>query len=367
MDSIKDQTKANDLIMSESILERFIKQKIEASSEQVINFTWQGGEPTLAGIEFYQKVLKFQKKYNDGKKLENSIQTNGVLLNDDWCIFFKENSFLVGISIDGPEELHDKFRKYRDSKGSFKQVMEGVNLLRKHNVDFNILTCVHIANEDHPIEVYRFLKELGGQFIQFIPVVERELNHENSPTVTDWSVGSKQYGDFLITIFNDWIRKDVGKYFIQIFDVALEVWYGLKPGLCLYTETCGRAVVIETDGNIYSCDHFVQDKNLIGNIKDDHMGSIISNKKQKLFGNNKSDSLPKYCSTCEYLFICNGECPKNRFIKSPTGENNLNYLCKGLKKFFSHIDHYMVFMANEVKNNRSPAIVMNWHKNTFNN
>ncbi|MFC1581477.1 anaerobic sulfatase-maturation protein [Candidatus Neomarinimicrobiota bacterium] len=354
--------KSNTYTMSDEILELFIKQKIEASSESIINFTWQGGEPTLAGIDYYRKILKFQKQYSNGKKIENAIQTNGILLNDDWCEFLNRHDFLVGISVDGPQNIHDKFRINKGGQGTFENVMHGIGLLQKHKVEFNILTCVHHYNADYPFEVYGFLKELGSRFIQFIPIVERESTENNKHHMSDWSVGSDQYGKFLITIFDHWIKNDVGQYFVQIFDVALEAWCGLIPGLCLFTEKCGRAIVIDYNGDIYSCDHFVHKDYLIGNIQKDHLTNIVESQKQKTFGNKKLDTLPQYCIECDYQFVCCGECPKNRFINSSNGISNLNYLCQGLKLFFKHIDPYMLFMVNELNNNRAPANVMNWSK-----
>ncbi len=359
--------------MPDSVLESFIKQYIETQSVSEINFTWQGGEPTLLGLDFFKKVVELQKKYSDGKKILNSLQTNGVTLNDNWCEFFVENNFLIGLSIDGPREMHDYYRVYKGGQASFNKVIAGLEFLKKHNVEFNTLTCVTKKNSYYPLEVYSFLKEIGSNFLQFIPIVERKAavknekdlklispDYNGTAEVTDWSVEPLQYGKFLTAIFDEWVKKDVGQYFVQIFDVALESWYGMPQSLCVFRETCGTALAIEHNGDLFSCDHYVYPENKLGNIIETALETLVDSSQQKQFGMNKRDTLPKYCCECEVRFACNGECPKHRFIKTPEGEYGLNYLCAGYKLFFNHVAPYMRFMANELRNNRPPANVMKW-------
>ena len=363
----------NNWAMPDDILEKFIKQKIESTDLEEESFTWQGGEPTLLGVEYFRKVIQIQDKYANGKKINNAFQTNGILLDDNWCEFFAENSFLIGLSIDGPRELHDKYRIDKGGRPTFDRVMHGLNLLKKHKIDFNTLTVVQKNNSYHPIEVYNFLKETGSSYMQFIPIVERisgeqtnglsiVLPGNKNAEVSDWSVEPEQFGNFLIKIFNNWVRNDVGKYFVQIFDVSLEAWVGLQPGLCLFSKTCGKALALEHNGDLYSCDHYVFPGNKLGNIMESPLIKMVESEQQEKFGTNKKDELPAYCRNCEVKFICNGECPKNRFLNTPAGEFGLNYLCAGYKKFFNYIDPYMKFMANELKANRPPANVMRWTK-----
>lgn len=362
--------------MNYEVLENYIKQYISAQSVNEITFSWQGGEPTILGIEFFQKAIDLQKKYSNGKNIFNSFQTNGILLNDDWGKILSENNFLVGISIDGPKEIHDKYRVFKGGQNSFDQVLNGISILKKHNVEFNTLTCVQKDNSLKPLEVYNFLKEIGSGFIQFIPVIERRTKSKNtnvleliSPNytgdaeITEWSVKSLQYGKFLSAIFDEWVKNDVGKIFVQIFDLSLESWIGEQPSLCVFRETCGSAMALEHNGDLYSCDHYVYQENKLGNIMTEALEKLVDSNKQLKFGLDKKINLTKYCRNCEFLFACNGECPKHRFIKSPDGEGGLNYLCAGYKYFFSHIDPYMKFMANELLNERPPANVMNWARN----
>ncbi len=359
--------------MSDRVLESFIKQKIEAVGGSNVSFAWQGGEPTLMGVEFFKRAVELQNKYSAGKKIYNAFQTNGILLNDEWGEFFRENNFLIGLSIDGPEKFHDKYRMDKGGKSSFKKVMNGINTLKKHNVDFNTLSVVNRYNSLYPLEVYNFLKEAGSGYMQFIPAVEKNKAHDSpnkfsllskdkNDVVTGWSVEPEQYGNFLISIFDEWVRNDVGQYYVQLFDVALESWYGLRPSLCVFNETCGDAMIIEHNGDLYSCDHYVYPEYKLGNIVEEPLISLVNSERQKEFGESKSADLPGFCLGCEYLFACNGECPKNRFIKTPGGEEGLNYLCAGYKKFFNHIDPYMKFMANQLKNHLPPANVMLWAK-----
>ncbi len=366
--------KNKDWKMSGDVLESYIKQYIESQKTPVITFSWQGGEPTLLGVDFFKEAVELQKKYSNGKKIENTFQTNGVLLNDEWCEFLKENNFLIGLSIDGPEEMHNKYRLYKGGQLSFEKVMNGLRFLQKHEVEFNTLTCVQRDNSYQPLKVYNFLKEIGSTFMQFIPIAEREAGNKNellslvSPSyedkaiVTKWSVEPVQFGIFLTTIFDEWVRKDVGKYFIQIFDVALEIWYTGQSSLCIFNDTCGRAMAIEHNGDIYSCDHYVYPENKLGNLMEESLSKIVDSDQQVKFGNDKRDTLPKYCRKCEVRFACNGECPKHRFIKTPDGEEGLNYLCAGYKHFFNYINPYMNFMVSQLKQQLPPANVMKWVK-----
>lgn len=354
------------------VLESFIKQKIEAHKVPEVNFAWQGGEPTIAGVEYFRKVIEYQKKYSNGKSINNAFQTNGVFLDDEWCRFFNENKFLVGLSIDGPKEIHDKYRLDKGSNPTFDSVLRGMEYLKKHQVEFNTLTAVHRENSYKPLEVYNFLKNTCSGYIQFIPIVERSAEspkdgmnlippgYEHSAEVTNWSVESLQYGNFLCAVFDEWVRKDVGNVFVQLFDISLEAWYGKQPSLCVFRETCGDAMIIEHNGDIYSCDHYVYPENKLGNIMEVPLESLVNSLKQKIFGNNKLTLLPYYCQNCDVRFACRGECPKHRFIKTPGGEDGLNYLCAGYKIFFNHINVYMKYMVNEYRNNRPVANVVKW-------
>ncbi len=361
--------------MKDDLLEIFTKQYIESQNVPVISFVWQGGEPTLMGIDFYRKALALQEKYKGDKRIENVFQTNGTLLDDEYCRFFHDNNFLIGVSIDGPEHLHDHHRLNNQDKGSFKDVMRGIELCHKHKVEFNTLSVVNRENSYYPLEIYRFLKQIGSGFIQFIPIVERMANqpredrpnlvppqHGEDAHVTEWSVVPEQYGTFLSVIFDEWVRNDVGRYFVQMFDVTLANWAGERPGLCVFSETCGDATAMEHNGDLYSCDHFVYDEYLLGNIRKTHILDMVKSDRQQKFGRDKRDTLPRYCFECDYRFACHGECPKNRIIKTPDGEPGLNYLCPAFKMFFAHVHPYMQFMADELKAKRAPANVMQWVK-----
>lgn len=365
----------NNFRMPENVLEKFIKSNIEANDIPTVTFSWQGGEPTLLGVEYFEKVIELQKKYSNGKKIENTFQTNGVLLDDKWCEYFKKNNFLIGLSIDGPREFHDKYRISKSGNNSFDQVVRGIKYLKKWEVEFNTLTVINDYNSHYPLKVYNFLKEIGSGFMQFIPVVELKTeitkdeklslvspNYEGNACVTKWSVKPEKYGDFLIKIFDSWIKNDVGIYFVQLFDIALESWYGMEPSLCVFRKTCGDALALEHNGDLYSCDHYVYPENKLGNILEAHISTLVNSPKQAKFGLDKNISLPSYCYNCEVRFACNGECPKHRFIKTPDGEEGLNYLCAGYKKFFNHIDPFMKFMVNELINQRPPANVMKFAK-----
>jgi len=363
----------SDWRMSDEILEAYIRQYIESQTVPVVSFAWQGGEPTLLGVDYFRRVVELEKKYAKGKQIENAFQTNGVLLNDEWAEFLAKNQFLVGLSIDGPRELHDKYRVDKGGGPTFDKVMRGLGYLKKHNVEFNTLTVVQRHNSYHPVEVYRFLKEVGSGFMQFIPIVERiagvsapdglvliSPNSHVSARVSPWSVEPIQFGKFLNAIFDEWVRKDVGKYFVQIFDVALESWLGMEPGLCVFRETCGSALAIEHNGDLYSCDHYVYPANKLGNIIENPLEALVHSRQQRQFGQDKYDTLPRYCRECDYRFACNGECPKHRFLRTPDGEEGLNYLCQGYKIFFKHVDPYMRFMAGELCQEKPPANVMEW-------
>jgi uncharacterized protein len=359
--------------MQPEVLETYIRQYIEAHDTPVVNFAWQGGEPTLLGVDYFRRVVDLEKKYANGKQIANAFQTNGVLLNDAWAELFREHQFLIGISIDGPRELHDAYRVDKGGQPTFDRVVRGMETLKRNNVDFNTLTTVHRANADLPLEVYRFLRDNGSGFMQFIPIVERIAHQTTSDglrlispdfagaaKVAPWSVEPRQFGRFLSTIFDEWVRKDVGRTFVQLFDVSLELWSGMEASLCIFRKTCGAALAIEHCGDVYSCDHFVYPENRLGNIMDSPLAELAGSAQQQHFGEAKESTLPKYCRECDVRFACNGECPKHRFLTTPDGEPGLNYLCAGYKMFFHHIDPYMRFMASELAAQRAPANVMRW-------
>lgn len=359
--------------MSEEVLDGYIRQYIEAQDAPVANFAWQGGEPTLLGVEYFRLVAALEKQYANGKRITNALQTNGVLLNDEWGEFLRENQFLVGISIDGPRSLHDAYRVDKGGQPTFDRVMRGIETLKRHSVDFNTLTTLHRANADSPLEVYRFLKEIGSGYIQFIPIVERisqqvtsnglqlvSPEFRDAAHVAPWSVAPLQFGKFLCAIFDEWVRQDVGRYFVQLFDVSLEMWAGMEASLCVFRRTCGAALAIEHCGDLYSCDHFVYPQNRLGNIMESPLKSLVESVQQHDFGEAKESNLPRYCRECDVRFACNGECPKHRFLNTPDGEPGLNYLCAGYKMFFRHIDPYMRFMAAELAAHHPPANVMSW-------
>jgi uncharacterized protein len=359
--------------MPPEVLESYIRQYIEAHDTPQVNFAWQGGEPTLLGVDYFRRVVELEKKYANGKQISNAFQTNGVLLNDVWAELFVQHQFLVGISIDGPRELHDAYRVDKGGRPTFDRVMHGIEVLKRHNVEFNTLTTVHRANADAPLEVYRFLKAQGSGFMQFIPIVERVAQQATkdglrliSPDfsgpaqVSAWSVEPRQFGRFLCAIFDEWVRRDVGRQFVQLFDVSLESWSGMEASLCVFRKTCGGALAIEHGGDLYSCDHFVYPENRLGNIMESPLATLVDSVQQKRFGDAKEKTLPRYCGECDVRFACNGECPKHRFTTTPDGEPGLNYLCAGYKMFFHHIDPYMRFMAAELSAHRPPANVMRW-------
>jgi len=352
----------SDFRMSAEVLENFTRQYIQSQRVPQVTFVWQGGEPTLMGLDFFKQAMGFQRKYaGPGMRVENALQTNGTTLDDDWCAFFKENNFLIGISMDGPAHLHNFMRRDKGGAGTFEKVMAGLALLKKHHVAFNILASVHAANMDHPLDVYRFLRdEVGTEFIQFIPIVERanKKGEQRGNIITHRSVNGKQYGEFLIGIFDEWVRYDVGKVYVQIFDAALAKWMGQTGGLCIFAETCGTALVIEHNGDLFSCDHYVEPRYRLGNISRAGMADLFGSHKQHKFGLNKKDSLPRYCLNCEVLFACNGGCPKDRVKHTPDGEFGLNYLCEGYRAFFNHIDPAMRVMRDLIHQQQPPAKIM---------
>ncbi len=357
--------------MTDEVLESYIRQLIESQEVPLVTFTWQGGEPTLLGLEFFEKAVSLQQKYRGSKKIDNAFQTNGTRLTEDWCRFFKKHNFLVGISIDGPEPLHDKYRKTKTGQPTHREVMNGIRLLKRHHVEFNTLSVINGANVLHPTEVYRFLKKTGSGFIQFIPIVERKATgkpddgltlvppeYAGDASLTDWSIRARQFGKFMITIFDEWVRNDVGKVFVQLFDVTLANWVGAPPGLCVFAETCGEASVMEHNGDLYSCDHFVYPAHFLGNIMETPMGEMMASGRQIQFGKDKRDTLPRQCFACEVRFACHGGCPKSRIAVTADGHPGLNWLCEGYKAFFEHVKPYMDFMANELAHERPPANVM---------
>ena len=334
--------------MSEELLERFVKDYIEAQTMNEVVFTWHGGEPTLRPLSFYQKAVELQKKYAGGRVIHNSLQTNGTLLTDEWCRFLKENNWLVGISIDGPEELHDRYRRDSQGKPSWKRVMEGIRLLQHYGVEWNAMAVVNRYNADHPQAFYRFFKSIGCQYIQFTPIVERNVQHAdgrhlasiNDATdapVTDFSVTPEQWGSFLCGLFDEWVKQDIGRVFVQIFDSMLANWVGVAPGTCIYAKECGHAGVMEFNGDVYSCDHFVFPQYKLGNINEHTLIEMLYGEKQRRFSQLKYNKLPRQCKECRWAFACHGECPKNRFVNDHYGNPGLNYLCAGYRRFFEHI------------------------------
>ena len=349
--------------MSDELLEEYTRQYIEAQHVPEVTFVWQGGEPTILGMDFYQKAVDLQRKYaRPGLKITNSLQTNGTLMTDEWAQFFHDNDFLIGISIDGPADIHDRYRKDRAGNPSYEKVVRGLRLLQKHNVEYNVLTCVSVNNADRGLEVYQhFRDDLGVQFIQFIPIVERdnETGYQEGGTLTRRSCTPQQYANFLISIYDEWIRNDVGQVYVQIFDTTLASWLGERPGLCVFEPTCGLGLVLEHNGDVFSCDHFVEPGHLLENLKDTSLKDLVYSQRQRDFGFAKKDTLTQYCLRCPWLFACHGGCPKNRVRKSPDGEEAQNYLCKAYEEFFAYVDKSMRIMTNLIRTNRAPAEIMN--------
>jgi uncharacterized protein len=377
----KDMLYPNDrLRMSDEALEGYIKQLLESHSTPTVTVAWQGGEPTLMGLDFYKRSIEYAEKYRrPGQQVEYTFQTNGVLIDDEWAAFFKEHKFLIGLSVDGPQEIHDTYRVTKAGNGTFDQVMRGFEHLRKHGVEYNILCTVNAANENHGREVYRFLRdELHAEWMQFIPIIERattetlpiaNLGWSDRPggqrilytqagsLVTERSVNPEGYGRFLIDIFEEWVRRDVGKVYVQLFDVTLEAYFGSYK-LCIHAPTCGYGPAIEHNGDVYSCDHYVEPDYRLGNIAETHMLDLVASPQQRQFGIDKQAKLTKQCLDCDVRFLCNGGCPKDRFVNSIDGEPGHNYLCAGFKSFFDHVNPAMQTMVRLVKSQRYPAEIM---------
>lgn len=356
-------------LMSDEMLEQFTREYIEAQTMSQVLFTWHGGEPLLRSIDFYRKALSLQQKYAGGRRIDNVIQTNGTLLTDEWCEFFAQNHWLVGISIDGPQPYHDHYRLTAAGKPSWQKVMQGIKLLKKHGVEWNAMAVVNAYNVNHPLEFYRFFKENGCQFLQFTPIVERLTRHEDGRTLasladkneiplSEASVTPEQWGYFLSAIFDEWVRKDVGKIFVEIFDCTLANWMGISPGICAYSKECGHAGVMEHNGDVYSCDHFVFPEYKLGNIRDHSLIDMLYGEQQQEFSRLKHSSLPRQCKECDMEFACHGECPKNRFMKDKYGDSGLNYLCPGYYHYYQHVAPYMDYMKQELMAQRPPSNIM---------
>ena len=372
--------------MADELLETYLRQLLESHQAPEVTIAWQGGEPTLMGLDFFRRSVEIVEQVRrPGQQVLYTVQTNGTRINDEWAAFFKEHNFLVGLSVDGPQSLHDAYRVNKGGQGSFDQVMRGWQSLSRQAVDVNILCTVHAANADHPLQVYQFFRDtLQAQYLQFIPIVERAtpetlpqanrgwgggpegepssserpLYTQSGELVTGRSVQPEQYGRFLCAIFDEWVRRDVGKIFVQSFDAALASWIG-QPSLCIFQPTCGLSLALEHNGDLYSCDHFVEPAFLLGNIQQTHMLELLTSPRQRQFGRDKYDTLPKYCRECEVLFACYGECPRNRFLHTPDGEAGLNYLCASYKLFFKHIDRPVRLMAELLRRGRYADEVMN--------
>ena len=362
--------------MSDEVLETYVQQYCESQNTPEVVFAWQGGEPTLLGIDFFKKAVALQKKYSAGRPVQNAFQTNGTLIDNDWCKFLAKEKFLIGLSLDGPRHIHDKFRVDRGGQPTFDKVMKALKLMKAHQVEFNTLTCITRQNARYAVEIYNFLKSTGSTFLQFIPIIERKPDDaaarlglklalppdlaadDNDDRVMPWTVQPEQFGQFMIDIFDQWVRRDVGTIFVQTFDVALNGWMGLPPPLCIFSERCGSSLIIEHTGDLYACDHFVYPDFLLGNILQTPMTKLVYSEKQKTFGSDKYDKLPDFCRKCDVLFVCHGECPKHRFLTTPEGQPGLSWLCEGYKNFFHHIDPYMRTMVQLLRNEHPAAEIM---------
>lgn len=373
-------------IMSDELLEQFTKEYIEAQTMPQVLFTWHGGEPTLRPLDFYRKAVQLQKRYAQGRQINNCLQTNGTLLNDEWCAFLAENHFLVGLSIDGPQPFHDQYRLTRDGQPTWERVVRAIQLLRKHGVEWNAMATVNQANVDHPLDFYHFFKENQCTYLQFTPIVEplpyggkgygsassaREWTGGGSASISPSptgggqegalhpsSISPSQWGNFLCAIFDEWVRTDVGRIFVEIFDCTLANWVGETPGICAYAKECGHAAVMEADGDVYSCDHFVRAEHHLGNIREKTLVEMLYGPQQQRFSLLKHQALPRQCRECDVEFACHGECPKNRIVNDRYGNPGLNYLCEGYRQFYHHVAPYMDFMAHELSMQRPPANVM---------
>ena len=361
-------------VMDDALLEKFIHDYIGAQTTQEVLFTWHGGEPLMRPLQFYKKAVALQRKYAAGRRIDNCLQTNGTLLTDEWCRFFKEQGWLVGVSVDGTQEMHDAYRRAKGGGPSHHKVMQGIRLLQKHGVEWNALAVVNDFNADQPKEFYHFFKEIGCRFIQFTPIVERLLPHadgrqlaaveeEGTGGMMPFSVSPEQWGDFLIGIFDEWVKEDVGEYFVQLFDATLANWMGVQPGICTLARTCGHAGAIEWNGDVFACDHFVFPQYRLGNLREKSLVEMMYSPKQREFGRAKQTALPRQCRECRWLFACNGECPKNRFARTADGEKGLNFLCNGYRRFFEHVAPYMDWMKRELMANRPPAGIVDLLRN----
>lgn len=349
--------------MREDVLQTYLRQMIESQEAPVVTVAWQGGEPTLMGLPFFRRAVALAEGLvRKGQRIEHSLQTNGTLLTDEWAQFLKEHDFLVGLSVDGPRELHDAYRVDKRGNATFDKVMRGMSHLQRHEVRYNVLCTVHSANAEHPVDVYRFFRDdCAVRFLQFIPIVERLTVDGGLPggaVVSDRSVTSEQWGCFLIAVFDEWVRRDVGHVFVQMFDAALASWLQLPAAMCVFAETCGHAVALEHCGDVYSCDHFVEREHFLGNISETHLIELVSSPTQRRFGEAKRDSLPVYCLECNVRFACNGECPRNRFVATPDGHEGLNYLCAGYKAYFHHADGPMRLMADLLRSKRPASDIV---------
>jgi len=362
--------------MPDTVLSSFIRKYVEAQPTPVVEFVWQGGEPTLPGIDFFRRVVELQRPYAGQKTITNSLQTNGTLLDDAWCRFLKQHNFMVGLSLDGPREIHDRYRRDRAGNGTFDAVMHGLRLLQKHGVEYNVMASVARETARQPLEVYRFFKSVGVEFIQFVPIIERlpddsarELGlrlaapaaldrQERNREVTPWTVAPEEYGDFLIAIYEEWVRTDVGTVFVMNFEWVLNAWIGNPSPVCVHARRCGRSLVLEHNGDLFACDHYVYPEYRLGNIMSDDLAGMVDRSVRSGFGTAKETALPTWCGTCEVLPACRGGCPKHRFAATFQGEPGLHYLCAGYKRFFRHIRKYLRVMATLLENGLSPSLVM---------
>ncbi|MDZ7589350.1 MAG: anaerobic sulfatase maturase [Rubrivivax sp.] len=362
--------------MSDEVLAKYIEQYVAAQPTPVVEFVWHGGEPTLLGVDFYRRVVELQKPWRATKTIRNVLQTNAMRLDDEWCAFFKANDFFIGVSLDGPQAIHDRYRKDRQGQGTFERVMAGVRLLQKHGVEFNALACVGRETAKHPLEVYRFFKDMGIHYMQFTPIIEREPDDgtkaiklwlarpavldrpEPNTRVTPWTVEPEAYGDFLIAIYEEWVRKDVGTTFVMNFEWALTAWVGEPSPVCIFSPRCGRAVALEHDGSVFACDHYVYPEYKLGNVLTDELGAMVDRSVASGFGPHKETTLPRQCRECDVKQACWGGCPKHRFAVTPDGEPGLHYLCAGYKKFFRHIRKYLRAMTTLLENELPVAMVM---------
>ena len=354
-------------MLSDELLERFIREYIESQTTPEVLFTWHGGEPLVRPLAFYEKVVRLQQRYAHGRRIANSLQTNGTLINDDWARFFHDQGWLIGVSLDGPEAYHDAFRRTRGGGPSFRNVIRGIDILNRHAVEWNALAVANRLNGDHPLSFYRFFKNIGCRYIQVTPVVERLAHHDDGRQLASlvdegqlapFSIRPKQWGNFLCTIFDEWVRHDVSMFFINIFDATLANWVGVAPGLCTMAKHCGHAGVMEHNGDVYSCDHFVFPEYKLGNIHEQSLVAMMYSERQRRFGRAKADSLPTQCRECQWLNACHGECPRNRFIRTANGEPGLNYLCEGYRQYFSHVAPYIDVMKRLLGEKRPPAEIM---------